>query len=535
MAGALKPISQYDYSGGANAVASPAIIGPKQVQRAVNFILDEHGMLRTVPGTHILSTAPVSEAGTRIVLPITWQPVASIALQTLVVVNPLAGGNELYDRATSPWTLLGPFATNYSTPQSAILGDLLLITDDYSTPKVWDSATFRDITNAYGQAPRGGRHTTQHQGFLYLWNTQALTDLTYGGDGPSVLRQSDLNQPEYWNNAQVVFIDKDDGFKGRGLAAFTIAESGIAPFDTLVIFKDLATYQMTGNLGTAGGSPSSNFSLQRVKTDMGNYADRSIQFCAGFGVIRLSHRGFALFDGVDDRLISEEIRPYLFGRDDISPIYWTGVNNSWASQSPSPPIYICFCPLYNAATQSITMTRAFLYDLVRRAWTVVDLPYSIASINLVTAPGSFPQVLLGDAPSPGVVGNIRRWFAGDTTWDGVQITSTTRSRLAFDGSPSQRAYFRRLQESIIADASPVTVTTVVQCSNGITKSSQYILASSPSPIPGVPWELETCIDVTCNSAYYDLTSVGPIRLAGHEFHLRKKPIIGSNTLLGNVG
>lgn len=525
MAGQLKPSSQFDFSGGANPVVSPALLGPKQSQRVHNMLLDKHGQLNTIDGTLIQSTAPASEAGSRILIPLRWQPVSG-SLQSLVIANrtvaPLI--NILYDRTVMPWTVIGNFQSADPTPGYAILNDTLVITDGYNTPKQFNTITFSPLTNTApgGVPPVGGKYIIEHEGFIFLWNTLGTTTSVHGGDGPSVLRQSDLNDPTAWNDAQVVFIAKDDGTQGQGMAVFTIAEAGIAPTDTLVIFKDTTTYQMTGNLGTGGGAPSSNFSLQQVKTDMGCFAPKSIQFCTGFGIIRLTHKGFALFDGVDDRLISEEIRPYLFGHDDITGIDWTKSNFSWASQSINPPLYICFAPTVTDAN----LTRAFIYDLVRRAWTVIDLPFAVASITFLTPLNTLPYVFLGDSPNPGVLGNIRRWMARDPDWDGVLITSTVRSRLVFDGSPMQRAYFRRLQLDVIPATTPTTVAITVTCNSGETFTDNYTLNPNPNGS-----QLEVSIDHVCNSVYYDLTMVGNISLRGHEFHLRRKPMVGSNTLV----
>lgn len=520
MAGPLRPISQFDYSGGANPVVSPFLLGPKQSQRIHNMILDKHGFLNTVDGTLIQTTAPASETGSRLLLPILWNPVSG-APQSLVIANRTVAPiiNILYDRSVTPWVALGNFQTDTPTPTKAILNDVLVMTDGYSAPKslVSGTFTFQSIATAVAKG-FGGQSIIQHEGFLYLWNTRATTGLT---DGPSVLRQSDLNDPNTWNDAQIVFIAKDDGTQGMGMAVFTIAEAGIAPTDTLVLFKNTSTYQMTGNLGTGGGEPSSNLSIQQVKTDMGNIAIHSIQFCTGFGIIRLSHKGFALYEGVDDRLISEEIRPYIFGHDDITGLRWDRINYSWASQSANPPLYICFCPTVN-----IGLTRAFIYDLIRRAWTIVDLPFSIASIEAFAPPETLPYVLLGDTPVVGARGNIRRWFAGDNTWDGVEIIGTVRSRPAFEGSPMQRAYFRRLQLDITPASSPTAVTIVVTCNSGETFTTTYSLSANPNGS-----HLEASVDHVCNSAYYDLTVTGKISLTGHEFHVRRKPVIGSNTLV----
>src|SRR5262249_57836425 len=125
-----------------------------------------------------------------------------------------------------------------------------------------------------------------------------------------------------WPNANQIFIDKDDGDSGNGMGQFTVAETGISPSTSQILFKNFSAYQMTGVFGSTNPA----FSIQRIKSDMGCVAARSIRFAPGFGLIRLAHRGFALFDGVDDRLISEEIRPMLFGTLGFTGIDWTNVS-----------------------------------------------------------------------------------------------------------------------------------------------------------------------------------------------------------------
>jgi hypothetical protein len=296
------------------------------------------------------------------------------------------------------------------------------------------------------------------------------------------------------------------------LALFTIAEAGIAPEDTLVLFKDRSSYQMIGNLGTGGGAPSTNFSLKQIKTDMGCYAPRTIQFASGFGIIRLTHRGFALFNGIDDRLISEEIRPYLFGRDDIQGIDWTNVGISWGSQSQNPPIYIAVCPL-----SGTDLTRAFLYDLVRKAWMVIDLPFPVASISFVAESGTLPVVLLGDAPSSSIIGNIRRWFAQDPDFDGTPVPWSVRSKEA--GNPLNPHYFRRILFNIIVDgAADASLTATF--SGGIVKGPQSV-----SLVQGASPNLVTVdLDVNARHGRYDLSGTGRVRIRAHQWEVRRKPM-----------
>jgi hypothetical protein len=188
-------------------------------------------------------------------------------------------------------------------------------------------------------APRGAAHGIIYAGSLWVGNTYP-TSTTDNFDGPSCLKMSDLNNPNSWNPLNVAFLDRDDGTQITGLATYTIAESGIPPSGSLVVFKDFSTFQINGVFGA------SNFSIQRAQTDMGCMASRTIQFVPGFGIVRLTHLGFAMFDGVRDRLISEEIRPYLFGgQPDIAALDWNFAYFSKAAQVAQPPMYVVACPI----------------------------------------------------------------------------------------------------------------------------------------------------------------------------------------------
>jgi len=188
-------------------------------------------------------------------------------------------------------------------------------------------------------APRGAAHILVYAGSLWLANTSPSTtsDLL---DGPTVLKMSDVDNPNSWNPLNVAFIGKDDGTQITGLAAYTIAESGIAPTGAMVVFKDFETYQVIGVFGAT------DFSIQKAQTDLGCIAPRSIQFLPGYGIARLSHLGVAVFDGVRDRIISEEVRPYLFGGEpDISPMDWNYAYLSKGTQCAVPPMYMLAIPI----------------------------------------------------------------------------------------------------------------------------------------------------------------------------------------------
>lgn len=288
-------------------------------------------------------------------------------------------------------------------------------------------------------APRGAAHGIVYAGSLWLANTSPQTTSDQQ-DGPTVLKMSDTNNPQSWNPLNVAFIGRDDGTQITGLATFTIAEAGIAPTGSLTVFKEFSTYQIFGVFGAT------DFQITQAQTDMGCIGPRSIQFLPGYGIARLAHLGFAIFDGVRDKLISEEIRPYLFGgivqQADIVPIDFSFAYFCKGVQSTTPPMYFCVAPLIGS---SGSMNRVFCYDLVLKAWMIIDLPWPISSLTSVRVGEGKPVLLAGRSD----IGVINRLQEGDTQWDSgtPQATNVNFSAQANDifleGS-SQRAFFRAL-------------------------------------------------------------------------------------------
>jgi hypothetical protein len=60
-----------------------------------------------------------------------------------------------------------------------------------------------------------------------------------------------------------------------------------------------------------------------------------------------------------------------------------------------------------------SLTRLFCYDLVLKAWTVVDLPFSISAMKQFRIVGQIPWTALGGSYDTAV----RQWQAGDSAWD----------------------------------------------------------------------------------------------------------------------
>jgi hypothetical protein len=543
MASRLRPIAQQDMSKGMNLVTNPYIVGAKQGLLYTNLLLDEHGSLRVRDGTLIAMTSPDTTTKRPIVK--MWHFIhADGTHQPLVLVRGLSGNNELYD-ATVPatWVSISALGTKYELPDMLPFLAQMLIANGYEVPYKYDGTTLAHITSSTGTVPGGAKHQTLHQGYHFLWNTAAVSGTL---DGPSSLRSGDLNSVTSYPAANQIFIDKDDGEPGMGMGQFTIAESGISPSTSQILFKTYSAYQMTGVFGSTAPA----FAVQRIKSDMGCLAPRSIHFAPGFGLIRLSHRGFALFDGVDDKLISEEVRPLLFGSLGYVGIDWTNVALSSAELVPNPPLYICACPIAGAA-----LARIFVFDLVRQAWTVLQYPQNIASFYAHEDPDALPVMYAGDYDA----GHIRALFSGAADDDGTPINWQAALRPAPGSSPQQPAYFRRAVikvaggragQTLNAQAifGPLTQTIATEVDRVLTLGVTGSLAplfgygldaystgayggGGGGNNAGLEQDLTMDLGVIGNNARLNLSGQGQLTLRGIEWHVRPKPI-GRGALLG---
>lgn len=190
--------------------------------------------------------------------------------------------------------------------------------------------------------PRGAAHAEVYAGSLWVANTGTV-ESSDQLDGPSAIRMSDLNNPLSWNPLNAAQISPDDGDQCTGIKAFTVAEAGIAPENFLMYFKNYSSYLIQGVFGA------SNFSITRLQTDLGCVAPRSLQFVPGYGIMRLTHLGFAVTDGINDKLQDPEaIRPYLFPEStesDITPVDQSYLYFGKSAQTANPPMYVCALPL----------------------------------------------------------------------------------------------------------------------------------------------------------------------------------------------
>lgn len=453
---AIDAKNQFDFSGGMNTVTNPLVLRRNQVQSAINLLLDEHGSVRVRDGTLIQGSQSPSPTFRIAKLYDLILASGTIVKTAILYDSSAATNNKLYNRTT--WALLGTFSSAFPLPDMITFTNLAIISGDQTNPlKSYDgAASFVALTGA----PAGGVHIANHLNYLWVGNTAAATN--YGTlVGPSSLQCSAIVDPNSWPAANQTWISPDDGQTIQSLALFTIAEAGISPTAALIIWKDFSGYEATGVLGTA------TFAVQRIKSDMGCVAPRSVQFVSGFGIMRLSHRGFALYDGVNDELISEEIRPYLFGRDSYTGIDWTNVNLSYASQVANPPLYVCACPTTGS---NGALTRMFIYDLVRRSWTMATFANSISSLQLILDPNQLPSVLGGDYST----GYVRRYFAGDTTDDGVDVNWTLTLAPLTGPHPLQNVYLRRLLVSTFGFTAGASITATFAYAANILTSTKVV-------------------------------------------------------------
>ena len=517
----FQTMQQKDFSGGINSVASPYLVGEKQCQRIRNMILNEHGALTTRDGYSVLTTSPDTTD------PIIYRSILNTSTGASTPYAIQQAPNQVptfYLTNTTPWTAVTPGFTipGSSTPQSVTVINTDIVCNGYETPKQFNGTTLTPITAQAGQVvPPGAQHIAFHLGSLWVWNTAGNTTAL---DGPSSIRMSDANNPNSWPTANQAFISKDDGQVGMGLASFTIAETGISPTQTLVAFKNFSGYQITGVFGAT------TFSIQKIKSDMGCIAPRTIQFVSGFGVIRLTHKGFALYNGVDDKIISEEVRPYIFGGLDLTGINYSSAQLSWAAQSQNPPLYIAACPI--GGTQ---LNRVFVYDLVRRAWTICDYPVNFNSLALISTLVSAPVVQAGTSSG----GQLLVLFNGATSDNGVPINWSFRTKRHAAQDFMRPTYWRRMDMDLGFLTSPQTASVTATLtglsktiSRTLTYTGQSLGTNWGSGIWGqFNWSGSTAIDGrqsfdllrTFPSVQFDISGTGHVVVRGMELQYRQKP------------
>lgn len=423
------------------------------------------GQAASSGGLMVVTTTPIQSTFT------TAYPLWATGVTYLVgdIVTPIVANGHYYKATQGGISAAAPPA--FPTASGAQVPE--------STPSqvIWQEA---GLTNTTAPAPPGASHMVVFAGSLWAWDTSPVNTTT-GLDGPCSLRMSDANNPNSWNPINQAFLDKDDGTEGMGIAAFTIAGFGIPPEGSLVAFKQYAGYQIVGVFG------SPNFLIQRIKSTLGCTAARTIQFTTGFGLTRFTHLGFAVFDGINDKVIDEDIHNYIFpvneiDTSDITKVDFNFLNLAWASQTSVPAMYVAALPIGNSGGK---LTRLFCYDLVLKAWAVIDLPFAISHIGQALTNISIPVTLLSTFDD----GAIHRWQAGDNLWDASIDAGLTPQQVAWSlelpmlynqRSPGGRMYCRQIvsRGKLTDSTASIQVSVRVQGETAVVaNTNQYNLGS----------------------------------------------------------
>jgi len=371
-------------------------------------------------------------------------------------------------------------------------------------------------------APPGMAHGALYGDALWAWNTYPSNTID-GLNGPSALRMSDVGNINSWNPLNTVFIDRDDNQEGMGIAPIGVAETGIIPTGVLVAFKNYSTYVINGLMGA------SDFSINKAKTDLGCIAPRSIQYVAELGsLIRLTHRGFATFDGINDTIISDVIEPYIIPQiqqpSDISPIDWFYAWFSKATVSTNPRAYICLCPTIASETvqQGGLLTRAFIYDISLKAWAIADLAIPIASIYSLPLNYSLPVTYLGAYNDS----TIRRWMANDPDWEeNGLITWKFRTPDVFGSSEASKIYLDKLLLRGLGLGVPQSVTINLnesETTDANRAPAAVPFSTSPATI-GTRFQSIAQIGQTSMNANADITGSGQIEIDSVEWVVDDRP------------
>ena len=431
----------------------------------------------------------------------TWS--ATTAFSTNSVVTPTVANGHYYKAVQGGTT--GSVQPTFPTGTGQQVADGAIL---------WQEA---GLTNTAAPAPPGASHLWTYAGSLWAFNTSP-TNTSTGIDGPSSLRMSDVNNPTSWNPINQAFLDKGDGTEGMGLASFTITAQGIPPEGSLIAFKNYSTYQIIGIFGSV------NLTIQKIKSDMGCLASRSIQFVSGFGLMRFTHLGFAIFDGVEDRVNSEDIRTFLFASNDFSESDISVLDSNfqaimWGFQTANPPLYCAAIPV---GQSNGLLTRIMCFDMVMKCWAIVDLPWAISTAAQFRTVTANPITILGGASD----GLLSRWQAGDQMWDvgaaGARspsvVSFSVRLPEVFSQNADQKLNCRRLAiRGISTTATPIlTVTPIV---NGIVRPSQ------PYGIP-VAGDFEVFASFMVDGLRFSaiITGSGMLELNRFSFHVSEKKI-----------
>jgi len=372
------------------------------------------------------------------------------------------------------------------------------------------------LLNAAAPPPPGCAHLIVYAGELWMLDT-APSNTSSGLDGPCSLRASSINNPNSWNPVNQAFLDKDDGTEGMGLAKFTITAQGIPPEGSLVAFKNYQGYQIIGVFGAT------QFAIQAISSDMGCISPRTLLFVPGFGISRMTHLGIATFNGVQDILVSEQIRPYLFPTNDsvysdITVIDSNWISVAWGAQTANPPMYCLAVPIGNSGGQ---LTRILCFDLVMKIWGIVDLPFAISTMSQFKSVSANPVTIIGGFSD----GLLSRWQAGDINWDtsgsGARNPSAVlwnfETLTAASQNDDQKIYCRRWVISLINSGSSFMALVTPRQNGKLHTARQFYVPA------GADFDIDCAIGFIGRRFSVVVTGQGNVEIDGDTSEIEPRP------------
>jgi hypothetical protein len=345
--------------------------------------------------------------------------------------------------------------------------------------KIGDNGVIWENIGLSATSPTGCAFVFNHLNSLWIWGTAAQYSTTGPNaaiDGPDALRMSDFGNPTSFDPSNSSFIGLGDGQAPMGGAVWSQLEVGIPASPQLVLFKTQSTYSVIGAYP--------NVSISAIPDGVGCAAPSTVQLVPGIGIMRMSFFGVAVFGGTRDVVdqFTDPIRPYLFNEepdvvgDPITPVDWTQIQRATATQTLSPPGYLMLVPLVGSGG---VLTRAFFFDRLLRAWSVIDFPANLqlsgAYFNLAN------QTDVQTLVSGYADGVIRELFDSDERWD-TDVASGTLVQWNFQypvvGSPATPLYYRRglFRASLLGSAANLrSVTLLHQDQNGLATAESALL------------------------------------------------------------
>jgi hypothetical protein len=177
------------------------------------------------------------------------------------------------------------------------------------------------------------------------------------------------------------------------------------------------------------------------------------------------------------------------------------------------------------------MTRLLCYDLVLKAWTIIDLPFPISALKQFRTIGSIPITVMGGFND----GGIRRWLGGagiDLTWDPGAVNAgaasnvvqaSVRTPLVFGKDASDRVYFRQL--AIRGEGTPSSLKTQTTI-NGIVGSQLLTQNLTALPMGSGEFVAYAELGITGVDGYSDISWSGPLEIDSVDWLAVAKAIRG---------